>query len=361
MHIRRLIDGDEIQVVKILEEAFNDWPPFDLEVTPLDHWYWKYRPNMQQNRSIVAELNGEIIGCFHVVNIRVKHVDREILMDVGFDTAIKKEYRGLGIYSKMLEERVKSSWSDCEVSYWSSNNPIVINKQIKKRTNLPTQIKYYVKIEDVNLHTRMVPTKNAMLKRIGYTSLRTLNEIKSRVSEKKSLDPTIDVNEIKGFSEEFNRFWNETKDEYSFIIKRDKQFLNWRYCDLRGGKYSVFQAVKNDELLGYIVLRINKINPDYPQGYIIDLMTRTECPKAMESLLEYAVDYFSNNQINIVHFIFPEDTQKTHLLNKYGFLDRRSNFVVFFNSKDNSYDVDGFITAAASRKVHFSFGDLDFI
>jgi hypothetical protein len=41
---------------------------------------------------------------------------------------------------------------------------------------------------------------------------------------------------IERFEEWADEFWTQLGARYKFIVQRDKDYLNWRYCDPRGGK-----------------------------------------------------------------------------------------------------------------------------
>jgi len=98
--IRLYKKGDEDQIVQLLKEVFIEWPMFDVECSPIDHWKWKYIDN-PANKDIlphvVAEYNGEIIGVTQGMLYYVKVGDGTYFCSKGADVAVSQNFRGMGI------------------------------------------------------------------------------------------------------------------------------------------------------------------------------------------------------------------------------------------------------------------------
>jgi hypothetical protein len=45
IEFRNYIPDDAKDIITLLEAAFDPWPRFDLPVTPLGYWTWKYKDN----------------------------------------------------------------------------------------------------------------------------------------------------------------------------------------------------------------------------------------------------------------------------------------------------------------------------
>ena len=52
--VRPYIDGDEKELVKLLQFVFRGWPHLNLNCTDLEHWTWKYRDNPNKPSVIVV-------------------------------------------------------------------------------------------------------------------------------------------------------------------------------------------------------------------------------------------------------------------------------------------------------------------
>jgi len=51
----------------------------------------------------------------------------------------------------------------------------------------------------------------------------------------------FEVNNINKFDYKVDELWASVNDYFKYIVVRDKNFLNWRYCDPRGGIYYIKQ------------------------------------------------------------------------------------------------------------------------
>ena len=69
-----------------------------------------------------------------------------------------------------------------------------------------------------------------------------MNKIKSSVLQQYDKINDYKIFPIQYFDDRINVFWNKIRNEYNFITERNKDYLNWRYCDKRGGNHEVFIA-----------------------------------------------------------------------------------------------------------------------
>ena len=101
----RLYDNDEdMQIVNLLETAFDGWLRFDIQCSPLEHWRWKYLDNpIEPVLVFVAEKGGEIVGFSHLMPCLVKIGGYLILGSNGADVCTHPEHRRKGVYSKISD------------------------------------------------------------------------------------------------------------------------------------------------------------------------------------------------------------------------------------------------------------------
>ena len=100
--------------------------------------------------------------------------------------------------------------------------------------------------------------------RTGFHIVNLLNDVRNFFSYPHSKKKDLQILEISSYDDRIDEFWHEVNDYYRFIIERTKDYLNWRYCDPRGGEYIVKTAEEDGRILGYSVLRINSYQKTYP-------------------------------------------------------------------------------------------------
>lgn len=363
--VRQYQPGDEEEIVSLLELVFDGWPHFDLECTPLEHWKWKYLDNpLKMNSTVVGISNDQIIGCDHSTYVNMNILKRTQICNWGADTAVHPDYRGIGVYSKIRkykDEIRKNAPTPVNINFWSSGNPLLIQGSIRRnRPYFKNPIMEFIRIKDIDLHLSNRENK-LWLKKI-YLHLQKTRHAVSKIFTRSSYqaDPKLTISEINSFDNRIKNFLEKIKDNYNFIIETDREFLNWRYCDPRGGKYTIKIAEKDDSILGYMVLRINKYNEQYHEGYIVDMLSIPDHPIVLESLLLDALSFFVEEDVNIIHSLAFRNCYYSHLLGKHGFISARNDQIIFFQPMLFEGDIETLIHSSPS-KIHFTYGSSDWI
>jgi hypothetical protein len=360
--VRPYAQGDEEEIVQLLTLVFGRWPHFDIPCHPLEHWRWKYLSNPVGRVITVAESMEGMIGCFHEPLLNVKIGDRFFLCSQGADQAVHPGYRRLGAYTQM-RELAKRIRLDMGVGFHFSGSvePIMIRGSIKRgEFKFPHPGRVFIRIHDLGLHLHTMPSHNTLLNRYGFYGVRLLNMLLNAIKPSEPLDHSLTVHEIKSFDERVDAFWDDIKEHYVFIVRRTTDYLNWRYCDTRGGGFIVKVVEENDRILGYSVLRVNRSSEGYPVGWIVDLLALPRRLDALHAMVVDAVNHFDKNGLNISICLI----LKGHLLGKvvarHGYLNsRRGPFMVYVPSYENS-EMAKFDKSRVDE-VHNVYGDYDWI
>ena len=152
------------------------------------------------------------------------------------------------------------------------------------------------------------------------------------------------------------------KDDYYFIIERTQKYLNWRYCDKRGGDYYVVTAEEGGDVLGYIVLRVNRKLEDYPVGTIVDLLTLPGRLDVARQLIVHAVDYFDESKVISMNVWTVKGHPYDVLYGGYGFLELNRKVRKFFNTTPVDVGEEwGLFESAVPGQLHVQYGDADWI
>lgn len=362
MSTRPYEKGDEVEIVSLLKRVFENWPRFDLTPSSLDHWRWKYEDNPPKMKVVaVAESGGKIVGSHHGIYSRVKIGDKSVLAQQGTDLAVDKDFRGKGLYAKM--QVVKDQLAveaGATLGYGLSTNPIVVGKLHERNLPFPSPVQHMVNIRDIDLHLKNSDYPDEIKKKYGYLGISGLNSMRNKFKSKISSDSGIQISEIGRFDEKIDRFWMEVKLGYYFIIERDREYLNWRYCDKRGGDYKLLQATENERVTGYIVLRLNRINKEYPRGYIVDLLTLPGRLEVADALIRKAVEFFTDKGVNFVQALAINGHPYKDLLEGKGFVNGMANYYLGYRVIKPEEAIKDF-ESAPPEKLHFTFGDLDWI
>ena len=356
--------GDEKHIVDFLELIFERWPNRDLDCKPIEHWNWKYLDNPLGLHNIsLAWKENELVGCDHLSYNRVKLGEKTLLSGIWADSAVHPDHRRKGISNKMAEmtETILLQHK-VNLAYWYTSNPIFIESAKRKvRDIFPHQIMNMIRVKDIKLHLRETNSKHRFVKEIGYNIISNMNVMKKMLKQNvtKKLELTR-IRDINYFDEGINAFLHGIEDHFSFVVKRDQDYLNYRYNDSRGGKYSVRILEDDNEILGYIVSGTRKKN-GYETGFIVDLLSKPYRIDVAEKLLNEALEQFDDKGINVVKSWVIQNHPYDQLFRKNGFINVMTSppFIEFHvYSVGNEWNKFG---ESRPENVHFSMGDLDII
>jgi hypothetical protein len=195
-----------------------------------------------------------------------------------------------------------------------------------------------------------------MLRKIGYLTLKTINKLKTSKPIKAKQHQ---MQNISTFNPTINQFFNKIKKQYFWITKKDMDYMNWRFCDPGAGNYQIITASnERKELLGYIVYKLYENK--YPQGYIVDLLTLPDRNDIKTSLLDKALEYFDENQVNVVTSLTIKNGDDYKIYRNLGFLDTGRENIIFYILYGSDMNENALFKADPSL-IHFTYSDTDWI
>jgi len=196
---------------------------------------------------------------------------------------------------------------------------------------------------------------------IAFRFLYFFSHMKNLLKKTYASDSNIKISDINRFDERINKLWDVASDSYELMTERTDKYLNWRYCDPRGGDYIIKCAQEQDQILGYIVLRINERKKNYPVGYIVDILTLPNRFDVADALLDAAVHFFDMNTINIIHLRLVRRHSYVKLLKKYGFINSMEKKIIFFRPYGAIENEIAKILSDTAASIHITYGDDAFI
>lgn len=348
---------DEKKIVELLNIVFSGWPHFDLSCSPIAHWKWKFLDSSSSLPNIfVAEYNSKIIGTEGRIFSKVKVGDTILNCEHRVDLAVHPDFRRMGIFTKIHESlNDKSRELDVQFSYSCEGNPIVIDhmKKIGVQT-FSRNVINFIWIKNTKLFLEKYKKRPMFLLNIGLKIYAKINKVIHASLKKEDIE-SWNIIEIDRFDDRFEDFWIKVSKEYDYIIVRNKNYLNWRYADPRGGSYIIKMAIESGNLIGYIVLRVNKYNES---GSIVDLMALQGREGVAESLIKNTLKFFIDANVNEVNCWMIADHPYVKLLNRLGFLNLNRNTLIDFlpyNIDENTFKN----IIEPNKKIYVSIGDCD--
>lgn len=360
--IRPFQSEDEEKIVSLLTLTFKGWPHFDLPCSPLDHWKWKFMSGV--NTIIVAESDGRIIGCDHGLFTNIKIGNNVVKCRQGVDAAVHTDFRYMGVYSKLDKLKTEKGYeANIGIVYYATNNPIVVKVDQKSGSKpFPQPIPILIRVNDVDLFVKDTAIKDNQKKhflRYLVHTAKMYNKFERLAVRPVKENSRISVTNLDQFDERVDFLWNVVKEDYFFIKERTSGYLNWRYRDPRGGVYTVKQAVQDDEVLGYIVLRI-KSYEGRREGFIVDILTLQDRYDCFEALIGEGLRFFDEAGVNAVYYCGVLRHPYVKFLRRFGFLNSRRYVNVYYGIRAAGEDFSQFEAASPGRLL-FHYGDIDWI
>lgn len=113
---------------------------------------------------------------------------------------------------------------------------------------------------------------------------------------KTRMNTSIYIKESFVFDQKFNDFWEVVSNEFDVIVRRDSEFLKWKYSQQPFVDYKVFTALINSRISGYSILRTAS-SPESNTGIIADLLVSPGDTETIKALLFHAVNYFKIQKV----------------------------------------------------------------
>ena len=281
----------------------------EIEITEEDFIRWQYFTNPTNPPIIRLAKNeeNELVSQLVMLTVEVKVIDKDVKAGLAVNLYTKKEYRKQGIFLALCEElneACRESGYAFTYCYPNKNSYTGFSKS-------------YTVLHMVPLLLYPLDLKNLVAKKLNKTLAVFAPNWLFR-KNKKSAAPEI----IEAKNEDlplFEAFWETIKEKYPILLKRNVQFIKWRYMDAPNEKYKVFVYKKENTILGYIVAAIRDVE-GIINGMIVDFLINSDDAPVGEELINKCFEHFRNNDAELVGCLMLEHTQEYKILKKCGLI-----------------------------------------
>lgn len=265
-------EGDEEGIYNLHQAAL---PPERQKNEWMRWWYWLYKENPAGEGLIwLAEVDNRIVGQHSLIPLKIKMGNREVLSSWGVDAMTHPDYRRRGIFETISQ----NLFSD------AVKNGITISTGFPNEYSRPGLIKKLgwfdvshisVKCKPLNWNKtiRILINSNFLSVPLSVGTKLILDKFSCR-TDKMSLPGDVVITRIYAFDERFDRLWSRVSEQFNIMVIRNSDYLNWRYR-VPGKQYLIYTAEKNDEVSGYIVLRI-KAKRNMKASVVFDMIAESE-------------------------------------------------------------------------------------
>lgn len=346
---RRYCETDRASALAAYAKSFSQ-SATDVLNAALE-WRYLESNSMTGDGSIlnVLDCDGDIVGMNGYVSARFKIEDNTIPGYWGSDFHLIPDHRSV------------SGWAWSEIARRSSglklSTPGVVIYPILSGSESVIDIDQYVTLVaclDLGavLKTRGWPSTFSSICGFLYWPVPAFFDhyIRARAAT------GIEVTEISQFDERFDRLWQVVSGDYPAIMVRDQAFLSWRFdrCPIRD--YTRYAAVRDGEVVGYMVTRV------YPEegterGLIVDYLVRRDDAAVLSALIQAVVqDFRSNDVVSVKCSLASSQREHIRQFRSHGFLVQRPGAHIVAG---RGYD-DKALAAIDDWFFTYADGDLDY-
>lgn len=256
---------------------------------------WKNKKNPFGNADSFTFLmvnNSEIIAQYATIpkEFYIKGKKFDCIQSVG--TMTHPDYRGLGIITylaKIAYEYAKS-------------------KGYKFVYGFPNQVIY--KLRETKLNWTILGEVELFQKRIENTQ-----------SHNKTFN--LSIKEVGIFEERINRLWENSKNLYNVTIKKDKNYLNWRYIKHPFIKYKNFLVLdESEEVIAFFILKRYTTSNGSNYGHIVDFSVgnynNISEINTFELIENFSLNYFKED-CSKISFWLPSNILKNFAIKNLGY------------------------------------------
>jgi hypothetical protein len=329
--------------------------------TSLDEnfWRWKYCNNPTGNNfSAIALFKGEIVGLLGALKVKFSVDGKDIIGIQEVDNAILEKHRNFMLYLNMAKSLKKNALeANIKFAYAISiEDTSEIAKTILGK-NVVSSIPRLVKVLDVKPFLQQrIP--NQVTVKIISRILNWANKLRS--SQQYEIPDGMMFKKIDRFDKRFDEFWERIKTSYPIMVKRDSDYLNWRYASHPYIKFNIIcvEQIDTKKIMGYIVLAVKQ--DDYLVGNIVDLITPKDKNRLIEKcLIRSAINWFYAQKVAVIRcWMFPHCHIYPELM-KAGFVSREKEGVnlLFQKINDDFQHYNSLLSRV--ENWHLAIGDSD--
>jgi hypothetical protein len=329
--LRDYEDGDEEQINPLLNQVYKI-------NRDLPYWKWEFKGNPRGFNMVLAVDGERIIGHLASLKRMIKMGDSEELASMEVEGVTHPEYQRQGIFVA-LGKRILSDLKKENVSMaygFPNENALPGHRKL----NCVELFKLHIMIRPVNF--KRISNKIASNRILGG-----LYSIGGRLAFKlfyrpriSQIDKDIKIRIVNDFDRRFDEFWEKIKTQHDIILKRNSDYLHWRYKQCPTKQYKIFVAEKDGDIHAWAVVRtLEKFG--LKNGAIVDILALPDCEDIVGNLLSNIEKHFVKERVDLMACSIPRSSIYYKILRKSGYMDcpRRLNpkeepFIIYPLSND---------------------------
>src|SRR4030042_3131671 len=286
-------------------------------------WRWEFQEGFDGSAWIyIVEDQNRIVGHFADIPRRFSVQGEVILGTLSLDLMVHPDYWRRGIFAAMGRygaQRAKKENGLLMIAFPIRSETLFGLKKIGWRevVKLPVLV-YPIRFRGIlNRYLHFSPLNLLVggVARLIYSFFFGVK--RGRRSE------GVEIEKVLSSDELFDGFWQKGLSLHPIMGVRNRNYLTWRYLKHPTRKYTIYRAMKNGEMRGYIVLRkVELLN--FNSAVIVDLLAMDG--GTLLTLVERGIQHSRQEGADLLGFMVPQGHPYYKILRTKGFLRSPKTF-----------------------------------
>lgn len=328
--IRKYNDGDEINIIQLMETISGPWHSND-------YWKWKYKDNPYgffKDLLWLAVDGSSTVGQYAIVPVAMTIAGNDVLCSQSVDTATHPQYRRMGIFEETAKMTYQAAIEhQMPLTYGFANvGPSYKGFLSKLNWNHVFFLVHFIRLFNSGKILNKY-TKNKILLKIAELFLKGI-----QINRGMKLDNSILIEQVENFPMEIDVLSSKIAQEYKFAVKRSQEYLNHRIMN-PDATYNVYLAKETGLIVGYAIVVITSKtfkNVTLDVAIIADLVAQKGKDNAIHRLLNHIEKIYQAPYVDAITCTVPSSHRYSKILKMRGYLKLKTKmgFIVRRNYDD---------------------------
>lgn len=318
-----------------------------------ERWQWQYEDNPHcpdEGPEIwVAKENGDVLGQYATMPVRLKVRDHLVRASWGMDVMVRPSIQRKGIGSRLF-------------LYWDRQVEASLGLGLSLASYTLFQKLQWEDVGPVPCYTRILDPTQLLARRVGRVPAMMMTPLAKLTlgaafparASARSRAP-VDIRGLETpFDVGFDRLWERAAPGFDFVAERTSAYLEWKYHRAPHVTYQIFQALRDNEVAGFIVLRAAEPS-GVRIGLVVDLFAHPEDRDVLDALIDRAAEWGRERQVGRLQ-AFMMDQRLARRLRHKGFFEIGSPMQFCLRVRSQYADESFF---RDTTRWHVTFGDSD--
>jgi hypothetical protein len=214
------------------------------------------------------------------------------------DILLDRSYRGKGLGGILINSVTDISKEFSGALWFNEPN---FRLYIKNRWNDVPNFYAFLKIfEPLQFVSQRIKSKVlAKMISIFLKALLRLNEL--RISFEKINN--VRIENIREFNSEFDELFSKISKHFGIIVKRNREYLNWKFIQKPYNNYRIYAAYSDDKILsGYIVYK-NETSSGFRRSRVVDFLIDPDKIYVLSALVKKITSEIQKENVSYLEVI----------------------------------------------------------